>query len=159
MLSLSELVLSILEDRFVNLPPKSNSCRRYRKLLLRVGFNDSTADKFIKCTTGAPWPGEVPSFVQLLETLEFEYEDCRKVADLALEKSYRVGQPYARRWEQVSVDILAQFGKLTTQRELWNSVKRQWDAGEVVVLGESYALAPSTNYQMRTCIGIWLENT
>jgi hypothetical protein len=159
MLSLSELVLSILEDRFVNLPPKSNSCRRYRKLLLRVGFNDSTADKFIKCTTGAPWPGEVPSFVQLLETLEFEYEDCRKVADLALEKSYRVGQPYARRWEQVSVDILAQFGKLTTQRELWNSVKRQWDAGEVVVLGESYALAPSTNYQMRTYICIWLENT
>jgi hypothetical protein len=46
--TIPELVLSILEDRFVNLPPESNFRSGYRKLLLRVGFNDNTVDVILR---------------------------------------------------------------------------------------------------------------
>lgn len=140
-----ELTLSILQVRFVDLPPESSSRSKYRKLFLRMGFNDTTAGKFLEWTTADSWPRRPPPFWQLLDTLDFDYDHCRKVADLAREQSRRSDQPYARRWEQVSEAVLAEFAYLAKQREFWASVKRRWDAGEVVVLGKSSGCGLSLN--------------
>jgi hypothetical protein len=131
-----ELVLSVLEDRFINLPPESNFRSGYRKLLLRVGFNNKTVDVILRWTTEDPWPQRPPDNLGcLLDTLDFDYEHCRKVADLALEKSRIADQPYARRWQQVSETIFVEFEMVSSGRNFWKIVKRRWDAGEVVVLG------------------------
>lgn len=143
-----KLLLSVLEDRFINLPPESNFRSGYRKLLLRMGFNDKTVDVILRWTTEDPWPQRPPhNLGSLLDTLDFDYEHCRKVADLALEKSRIADQPYARRWQQVSETIFVEFEMVSSERNFWKIVKRRWDAGEVVVLGrlKTWSLTPNEN--------------
>lgn len=141
-LTLPDLVLSILEDRFVSLPPESNPRRRYREFFLCLGFKYGAADKVMEWTTEDAWPKEPPSFIQLLDTLNFEYEHCRTVARLALDRSRTTVQPYARRWEQISDAIFGQFERLTREREHWSIAKGRWDVGEFLGVAK-YPISPS----------------
>lgn len=143
-LSLPELVLSLLEDRYVHLPPETSERRRLKGVLSRLGVSDKTADSALETlSTFEPNKG-VPRLDHLLETLDFKLEDCHTLAKLALEKCHEAQEPYARRYKRISETIISQFKDVAREKKIWDEQKARWDAGKGINLTVTHA-PPSFN--------------
>lgn len=128
-LSLPQLVLSLLEDRYINRPRESEWRRRFKSLILRVGVSDKTAEGFVESLSDSDWG--MPPLGNLFETLDFQLEDCHTVAKLAQEKSRETVDTQARRYKRISDTIIDRFREFAKEEDGWIGSKARWDEGEM----------------------------
>lgn len=143
-LSLPEVVLALLEDRYVNLPVRPDRHKKVKSALQRFGISGKTVESAIEGFSAIDPSKGVPNLQHLLETLNFKLEDCQKVAKLAIEKSHEADEPQARRYKRVSEAIIGQYKKAAEDAQTWAEQKARWDAGKRLDLTMTHA-PPSFN--------------
>lgn len=130
-ISLPELVLSLLGDRYVNQPPGSATRRRLERLLLRLGLSEAAIEKFMSITSFSEW--SIPDLDHLFDELDFRPDECHTLSRLALERSQNADDRRARRYRLVSDNIVNQFKGFSKTVLEWEAKKKKkkprWAAG------------------------------
>lgn len=124
--------MSLLRDRYVNLPLESNKHEKIKSLLLCLGISDKAAYSSIKRLSAFQPNKDVSRLVHLFETIDFKLEDCHTVARLALGQSPEAVEPHARRYRCIGEKIIDQFKVVVNEDEMWEEQKARWDAGKPI---------------------------
>lgn len=129
-ISLPELVLSLLEDRYINLPAQADKHKGVKNALQRFGISGKYVESAIEGFSTFDPRNQVPNLRDLFETLDFKLEDCETVARLALERGHDADELRARRYKRVSESVINQYKNVAEDAQLWAEQKLRWDAGK-----------------------------